>query len=320
MTKSIEPIPIFFSIDDNYAPFLSVSLCSMIQNASKDHTYRIIILYQDLSCENRQKLSAFAGNNFDLQFVPMGNRLDGIRDRMGNRLRADYFTLTIYFRLFIPVMFPEYEKALYLDSDTVVTGDISELYHTELNDNYIGAVADHSIAHVPPLVKYVQYAVGVPKQQYINSGVLLMNLEQLRRVRFERRFLELMNTYHFDCIAPDQDYLNAMCRGKIHYLPHCWNTMPAAGKEPPAEPKLIHYNLFSKPWHYDSIQYQEYFWNYARRSPFYPQILKTKRLYSEQERQSDHKHLELLLLRGEAIADSKINFRTVFNGRSEQYL
>ncbi|MGL6199258.1 MAG: glycosyltransferase family 8 protein [Lachnospiraceae bacterium] len=304
-------IPIFFSIDDNYAPFLSVAISSLIRNASPKHSYRIIILYEELTPQNRQKISVLATENFEIRFVVMGNHLGSITNRIENCLRADYFTLTIYFRLFIPVMFPEYDKAIYLDSDTVILGDISELYRTPLEDNLIGAVADYSIVDVPPLAKYIQSGLGVYKYDYVNSGVLLMNLKKLREVRFERRFLDLMNTYHFDSIAPDQDYLNVMCKGNIHYLPASWNTMPVEGKETIKYPHIIHYNLFSKPWYYDNVPYGNYFWQYAKDSVFYHLIRSIKMQYTEKERLADRESMELLLCRGELIADAEVNFRTV---------
>lgn len=302
-------IPIFFSIDDNYAPFLSVAISSMIRNASPNHSYRIIILYEELTPQNRQRLSGLAADNVDIQFVVMGNH--NITNRIENYLRADYFTLTIYFRLFIPVMFPEYDKAIYLDSDTVILGDISEMYQIELKDNLIGAIADYSIVDVPPLAKYIQYGIGVDKYDYVNSGVLLMNLKKLREVRFERRFLDLMNTYHFDSIAPDQDYLNVMCKGNIRYLPPSWNTMPVEGKGTIKYPQIIHYNLFYKPWYYDNVPYGNYFWQYAKDSVFYHLIRNIKMQYTEKERRADRESMELLLCRGELIADAEVNFRTV---------
>ena len=64
----------------------------------------------------------------------MKDGMELITDRVENRLRCDYFTLTIYFRLFIPDLFPEYDKGLYIDSDVVVPGDISELYNHDLKD------------------------------------------------------------------------------------------------------------------------------------------------------------------------------------------
>ena len=119
----INEIPVFFTIDNGYAPFLSVALCSAIENSSKDKNYRAIILHEDLSKENTEKLKALATENFKIDFVPMKKGLESITDRMSNRLRCDYFTLTIYFRLFISQMFPQYDKGIYIDSDVVITGD-----------------------------------------------------------------------------------------------------------------------------------------------------------------------------------------------------
>lgn len=320
MKKQIESIPVFFSIDDNYAPFLSVALSSIVRNSSKTYAYKVIVLYMKLSERNRRMLASLAAENLEIQFISMENRLDGITDCMSNRLRADYFTLTIYFRLFIPVMFPEYDKAIYLDSDIVVPGDISELYRTELGDNLLAAAADHSVVDVPQLAKYIEDGVGIDKYHYINSGVLLMNLKRMREAQLEQRFLELMNTYHFDCIAPDQDYLNVMCSGKILYLPASWDAMPTQGTKPIKNPKLIHYNLFAKPWCYDHVQYEEYFWEYAKKSGYFSEILSLKAQYSEENRKSDHEHLELMLSRGEAIADAEMNFRIVFNEGKEKRL
>lgn len=320
MNKKNETIPIFFSIDDSYAPFLSVALASIIQNASKEYNYRATVLYKDLNEQNRQRLGALATDNFEVQFVPMENRLDHISDRIGNRLRADYFTLTIFFRLFIPAMFPEYDKAIYLDSDIVVPGDISDLYLTELGGNLIAAAADHSVVDVPPFANYIENAVGIDKYHYINSGVLLMNLKRLREVQLERHFMELMNKYHFDCIAPDQDYLNALCRGKIVFLPPYWDAMPTQGKEPMEEPKLVHYNLFEKPWCYENVQYESYFWKYARDAGYIAEIMDVKTRYGEKERQSDREHLELMLARSEEIVAEEVTFRTVFDSGKEERL
>ena len=141
-------IPVFFTIDNNYAPFLAVALHSAIVNASADRQYKAIILHQDVSEENRRRISALARPNFEIEFIPMQSGLESITDRMSNRLRCDYFTLTIYFRLFIPAMFPEYDKAIYIDSDVVVPGDLAELYDMELSDNYIAACPDLSLIHI----------------------------------------------------------------------------------------------------------------------------------------------------------------------------
>ncbi len=301
-------IPIFFTVDDNYAPFLAAALNSAVKNSSDNRKYRAIVLYQELSRENIEKLSKLAKDNFSVEFYAMKNSFDAITDRMSNRLRCDYFTLTIYFRLFIPLMFPQFDKGIYIDSDVVVTSDIAELFDIDIKDNFIGACRDYSIADIPPLVSYTENAVGVKGDEYINSGVLLMNLKKMRENDFEGHFLNLLNTYHFDSIAPDQDYINAICNGKILYLSQEWDTMPDSST-PVENPKLIHYNLFSKPWCYDGIKYADEFFKYASDCGYIEEINEYKKNYSDEQKKSDKECLELLIRRGTEIPENDVTFK-----------
>lgn len=302
-------IPIFFTIDDSYAPFLAVALNSAIKNSDPQSNYKAIVLYQDLGADNISRLQSLQTENFKIELMPIRANMEALDDRMSNRLRCDYFTLTIYFRLFIPSMFPQYDKGIYIDSDVVLTDDIAKLFDIDIGENYIGACNDLSIADIPPLVAYTEKAVGVNAKEYINSGVLLMNLKKMRDDDLEGHFLALLNKYHFDSIAPDQDYLNAMCNGKIYYLEEKWDTMPNDAKPMLTETSLIHYNLFSKPWCYDGIQYEEQFWNYAQDCGFIDEIREFKASYTEDKKKADSECLELLVRRGMEIPENDITFK-----------
>ena len=302
-------IPIFFTIDDSYAPFLAVALNSAIKNSNPQRNYKAIVLYQDLGADNISRLQSLQTENFKIELMPIRANMEALDDRMSNRLRCDYFTLTIYFRLFIPSMFPQYDKGIYIDSDVVLTDDIAKLFDIDIGENYIGACNDLSIADIPPLVAYTEKAVGVNAKEYINSGVLLMNLKKMRDDDLEGHFLSLLNKYHFDSIAPDQDYLNAMCNGKIYYLEEKWDTMPNDAKPMLTETSLIHYNLFSKPWCYDGIQYEEQFWNYAQDCGFIDEIREFKASYTEDKKKADSECLELLVRRGMEIPENDITFK-----------
>ncbi len=307
-----DTIPVFFTVDGSYIPFLAAALTSAIENSSPDRNYKAIILYENVSDESQNRIKSLAKDNFAIEFVPMTEGLETITDRMSNRLRCDYFTLTIYFRLFIPAMFPEYDKAIYIDSDVVLESDLAELFDTDLKDNFIGACFDHSIEDVPELVRYTVEAVGVPKGEYINSGVLLMNTKKLRDAELDKHFLSLLNTYHFDSVAPDQDYLNAMCCGKILYLDEGWDAMPNDRKPPIQNPKLIHYNLFSKPWCRDGVQYGDVFWKYAEKSGFIDEIKDYKENYSDEQRTADNETMGFLVKRGVEITESEVTFKKMF--------
>ncbi|MGI6032132.1 MAG: glycosyltransferase family 8 protein [Coriobacteriales bacterium] len=311
--KAKDVIPIFFTVDEAYAPLAAVAIESIAENASPDREYRVFVMHEGMKGLTRERIACLERRNFRIVFIPMADQIEGIADVMGNRLRADYFTLTIFYRLFIPVMFPEYDKGIYLDSDIVVPGDIARLYDEDLGGNLIGACPDLSVQGVPELVHYIEDAIGVRREKYINSGILLMDLKGLREAHLDERFLELLNTYHFDCIAPDQDYLNALCHGKIHYLDKRWDAMPVDGEDEYADPWLIHYNLFSKPWLYEGVAYADYFWDYAHRSGFLPEIERIKESYTDEQRQADSDSLARMVGRGEMIAGSEQSFRTVFN-------
>lgn len=306
-------IPVFFTIDNSYAPFLAAALNSAVKNCSKDRQYKAIILHQELTEENKQKLILLATENFKVEFVEMKDGFETITDRMSNRLRCDYFTLTIYFRLFIATMFPQYDKAIYIDSDVIVLGDLAEMFDIDIGENYIGACADKSVVDVPELRKYMEQAIGVNANEYINSGVLLMNLKALREKEFYKHFLNLLNTYHFDCVAPDQDYINAICNGKIYYLDEVWDAMPNDNNPPLKNAKLIHYNLFSKPWCYDDIQYGEYFWEYIKNTGYEDFATKHKKNYSDEQKKSDNECLALIVKRGAEICDQDVTFLKIYN-------
>lgn len=312
-----ELIPIFLSTDDGYAPYLATALVSLMENASKDYDYKIIVMNDGLTEENYAKIKGLEQPGFEIEFAPMRQYLEQMTEKESNRLRCDYFTLTIYFRIFIPVMFPQYDKGIYIDSDVVVPGDISELYHIDLGDNLIGACVDMSIQNIPPFLKYIDEAIGVDHTQYVNSGVLLMDMKKLRQVRMDERFLELLNGYHFDSIAPDQDYINAMCAGKIRFIDNIWDVYPDNQCDAMKNPKLIHYNLFAKPWCRSPLQYEEYFWKYAEKSGYIDQIRAFKDAYTPEQIAQDDATLESMVVRALEIVESGTRFRDVINTGKE---
>lgn len=317
-------IPVFFTIDDNYAPWLAVAINSIIRGSSTEkYDYHITVLHQGISEEHIRRISSLSKEHFEIEFLPMKETFDGIEaDFMGNKLRADYFTLTIYFRIFIPDMFPQYDKGIYLDSDIVVPGDLSKLYEVQLGDNLIAACPDYSIQEIPPFVEYVEKYVGVDKAiEYINSGILLMNLGKLREAHLGTRFLELLNKYHFDSIAPDQDYFNALCKGKIVFLGPEWDAMPNDNHPELEAPQLIHYNLFAKPWCYDGIQYAGYFWRYAETSGYIDEIRHFKDNYSPEQKASDSESIKRMGERGAMLsARAEGSFRQIFDSGAERRL
>lgn len=313
-------IPIFYAIDDGYAKFVAVSIKSLIMNANNNYNYDINVIYENLSEENAKKLKSLETDNVKIILTEMNQNLSMITDKLGNRLREYTFTLTIFFRLFIPVMFPNYDKCIYIDADTVIPGDISRLYNEDLGNNYLGCIVDKSTIDNEILASYFEEVVGIPRDKYINSGVLLMNSKKLRELKIDEKFLDLYTKYGFDVIAPDQDYINSMCYGHIKYLSDIYDAMPNPNNKEVENPVIIHYNLFLKPWQYENVQYYDYFWKYAKSTPFYNEILEIKNSYTNEDRKKDSEWMDLMVSRAESLVGTQNTLKNVFESGKETRL
>lgn len=292
MENNLEVIPIFFAVDDGYIPFLAVALESLIDNASKKYYYSIKILYTNINEENKRKINKYKCENVNIEFVDLNYYIEKVKDKLYTR---DYYTKTTYFRLFIPNLYPQYNKAIYLDSDIVVLGDISELYNQEIENNLVAAAPDDVIQSTKVFQEYAEKVVGVADyRNYFNAGILLMNLDEFRKFKFQEKFLYLLETIKFT-VAQDQDYLNRLSKGKVKIIDKAWDKMPIANDNfDENNLKIIHYNLAYKPWHYDNIKYKEYFWKYAKETEYYDDICKIKDEYTEEERFNDMQQYKAL--------------------------
>jgi lipopolysaccharide biosynthesis glycosyltransferase len=112
-----------------------------------------------------------------------------------------------------------------------------------------------------------------------------MNLKKFRESDFYGKFCELLGKYKFE-VAQDQDYLNVLCQGKVKFIDPAWNVMPI-GAASKTQPKLVHYNLTRKPWHYTDVRYQDYFWEYAKKTEFYDRIMQHLRSFTAENAQRD---------------------------------
>ena len=292
MENNLEVIPIFYAVDDGYVPFLAVSIHSLIENSSKEYYYAIKVLYTNICEENKKKILKYERDNVKIEFVDLNYYIEEIKDKLFTR---DYYTKTTYFRLFIPNIYPQYNKVIYLDSDTVLLGDVAELYLQDMGSNLVAVVPDDIIQNEEIFQEYVEKVVGVADyRKYFNAGVLVMNLDEMRKSKFQEKFLYLLETVKF-AVVQDQDYLNRLCKGRTKILENGWNRMPVPNNKTKVEKlNLIHYNLNYKPWHYDGIVYEEYFWQYAEKTEYYEDIKNIKDNYSEEERFRDREQYENL--------------------------
>lgn len=297
-------IPIFFSTDNNYIPFLDVAVRSLIKNASKEYNYKLIVLNTGLEPENIEKVKMNEQPGFEIEFVDISEQLDYIKAKLKN---VYHFSIVTYYRLFIASLFPQYDKVLYLDCDLVVLGDVSELYNADLGKNILGACPEEFVQNTPEFRLYAEKAIGVDPDTYVNAGVLVMNLARFRKHKIEKKFIRLITDYDFDLLDPDQAYLNYLCRGRILSLPNGWNKepfdIPCEGKK-----NIVHYALYKKPWQYDDTPDGEHFWDYAEGSPFLDTIRRRKDAFGEAEKREKEAAATEILEHALKIVNSDLTF------------
>lgn len=306
--KKTKVVPIFLTINSAYAPYAAAAIHSLTEHVNPDRYYRVIILHDGLNWVNRVRLRNLVTKNVALQFKKMTRSIHlkvivayCMRRKKGS---GDFFSSAVYYyRAFIPRLFPMYDKAVYIDSDTILRGDIGELYDIDLEDKALAAMVDPKVSAIKEFRDYVDNAVGVPHDEYVNSGVQLMDLRKMRKMKYLSTMIELIRKYDADLVAPDQDYLNIILRGQILFLPECWNMEPR--KDLPKNTKLIHFNLFNKPWHYKNVPCERIFWNAAKGTGFLGDLKRQQAAFDEEKQKADHEKVEALIKKAGKLAKTK---------------
>ena len=308
INKLTKVVPVFLTINNAYAPYAAATIHSLEQKSDKSRYYRVIILHDGLSLKNRVRLRSLVTKNMAIQFRKISNSLylkAVIKYCAREKKAGDFFSAAVYYyRFFIPRLFPMYEKAVYIDSDTILRGDIGELFDMELSeDEVIAAMPDPKVTVIDEFRDYVDKAVGVPHEEYVNDGVMLMDLKKMRKMHYLSTMVGLIEKYNADLVAPDQDYANVILRGKIRYFGAEWNAEPR--EDLPINTKLVHFNLFNKPWHYTDVPQEKIFWNAARGTGFYGDLKRQQESFDEEKQKAEREKVEALIKKAGKLSKVK---------------
>lgn len=209
MTK----LTIAYAPDDGYMNMTIVSMFSALQN-NIDSEVEFIILYSKLSDTSMEKLKTFESKfKCSIRYVQMDE------SEFLDLPMSKWVTVQAWFRIKIPDLCPDLERVLYLDCDTMVNGDIKELFTMELGDNYVAAVKD-----VWDVKKHLK-RLDMKSDSYFNSGVLLMNCNQFRQDNVFEKIKEYSIANKKIIKFCDQDTLNKVIDYKKSNLPQKYNFM-----------------------------------------------------------------------------------------------
>lgn len=140
----------------------------------------------------------------------------------------DRYSPLAYARLMAGSLFPQYGRIVYLDADVLLAGDVAELYFSDLRGASVAAAGDGlalwSIEKgtMHPHLEYMGNYLSSPLS-YCNSGVLVLDLDQMRRRNLEHRLLQWLRSRPEPFPYPDQDILNIALHGDMTTLPPEWN-------------------------------------------------------------------------------------------------
>jgi lipopolysaccharide biosynthesis glycosyltransferase len=284
---STQNVPVVICFDDNYSISGAALINSIVKHASSELNYDLIILENGISLSNKHRLLSLVADveNFSLRFFDV-NAFSEIKSVF---TRA-HFSSATYARLFIPKLFSEFDKVIFIDADTVVESDLAELMTIPLGNNLVAAVKDivmegfvlfgamsQSSDGVMPAKEYLSSSLGmVNPDGYFQAGILVFNIDLMNK---ENTFSNLMDamkskTYWF----LDQDIMNKVFHGRVHYLPLEWNVYHGNGNtedffpnlpfktymdylEARRKPKMIHFAGENKPW---NTRHVDFFDNYHK--------------------------------------------------------
>lgn len=248
---------IIYGFNDGFCQYAATSISSLLYS-NPYLNFHFHLFHINCSHENLEKLRFFLNTNgckFNLyEFSPQS---------FSKYPPTSQYSLACYLRLSAPSLMPGVSKALYLDSDTIIVGDIRDLLETDVIGYALAACRDSSFSY--NIVK--SYLSPEILEEYFNSGVLLINLKWWKENDSEEQLIEYLNTHKVK--LPDQDALNAIFGGHdiVKILHPKWNALASYFCFPPQVPnsekkfikdlwknaRIIHFIGTIKPWHKECV-------------------------------------------------------------------
>ncbi len=285
-------VPIVYITDDNYTMPTIISIISLLKNMQNPPT--VYILGIDLSNKNKEYFNGLNG----VKLLNLDNKYKNLD------LKHRHVTKSALFKFDLAEIFNEFDKILYIDSDTVIKDDIKTLLDTDVEGVYGGVVKDC----IGEIIHNDTKRLSV--KNYFNSGVMLLNLAKMREDNIKEKLLNAKKTAPVDYL--DQEIFNIVFKDNVKFLNPEFNYMVTNKKlmkktvekfygVKKINPKIIHLT-YLKPWEYKGIAYSREWMKYYNLSPFKDEKLNLKenpdkfRLYKK-EKYNDRWVIDILGLR-----------------------
>lgn len=238
---------IVYISNDNYAPYSGISILSLLENNKSVNNLNLHYINNGISKENKNKIEGIV-NYYNRNITFYDVDLDNIFNKVGMNRHENEFQ---YIDLFLHEILPkDMDKVLYLDSDSIICGNISELWDENIDEYYMGAVLEIKLNL--DTASHYKRELGInEKDPYINAGVLLINLKKMRNSQISKEFVNYINNVNH--VYYDQDTINVVLNGKIKILNLKYNFFPEL-------PKIGYDNVMKwtkNEYYYTKSEYEE---------------------------------------------------------------
>lgn len=272
-----------YALDNSYVYPTLVSMTSLVENAANTTFYSIYVLIsEDFSDESRTVIKSVEKNHntsCEIIFINM-------EDKYKNEKTDKRIKTPAYYKLSLHDLLPNVKRAVWLDGDTGIFGDLTELINYDMGKNYMMGFLDSLPGAIDKF--------GIQNATVLCSGVLLIDLEALRKNNITEKFNKFMIEEKDNINQHDQTIINVVLQenigplppkygmwcfeAKIHALKHIRRQRPhlqcSEGEFIDAyyHPVIMHF-VWPKPyWRRKKPVFNNEWWNYARKSGYYQDI------------------------------------------------
>ena len=278
-------IPIFLSSDNNYAPLVATTMASILANTKS--FIEFYVLDGGIFPGNVEKIKSLktSFDNFSIEFI----KIDYDKYFKDFNVR-NHWTKAVYTRLLIPDIKPEIDRAIFMDVDVIVTGDINELFKVNLEGHTLAAAWEKWAEHGINLKHKIRMELS-GTHKYFNAGVLLLDCKKWRNNNTLEKLFSIANKYKDRLDLQDQDMLNKCFDNNYKVLPEKYNylTTNYYVYEKQSEYIIRHLTGNVRPWQLNPstssiVPNVADFWYYAKMTPFYDELL-SKTMDTDKQKQ-----------------------------------
>ena len=341
MIKNIKnEIPIVMICDSNYIIPTCVTLTSLILNKKETTSYHIHIIGDNLTEEDKRYFYEF--KNKMIQVSVINGKMDKLENLHKNSNPNNYCVASeaALLKFEIPNLITNYDKVIYLDGDLICRRDLTGVYSTILSEQYAAVVLDSGKL-------YTNRELVKRTRKYFNSGVMLLNLNKMRKEKTSQKLIEVKRELKDNSLM-DQNTFNIVFGKNTKLLPIKYNFLyinltraysngcfsieqlnEMFGQEYEsldairAEAYIIHFASKDKPWKYHDVRLANEWYQYFEKSPVRHMKLERKSLEEEQlpetvkKLRAEVRHLNALLAkRDQVIAEKTFHIEELWKSQS----